>query len=65
MAQWLQLEVAVVGKEISGYLNGTILLQHTFPQAVSGCLGLWSKGDTTAQFRELEMDDTHSEEQGI
>jgi len=58
MDQWLGLEVTVKGKAISGALNGQTLLHHTAPQSVSGFLGLWTKGDTTAWFRELTIDGT-------
>lgn len=61
--QWLRLDVSVAGKEITGSLNGRTALQFAASQAVSGHVGLWSKGDTTARFRELKINDTHIEEQ--
>ncbi len=55
MGQWLHLEVSVEGKAVTGFLAGRPLLRFTAPQAVSGYVGLWSKGDTTAYFRELSF----------
>jgi pyruvate, water dikinase len=60
MNQWLIIEAQVAGKEISGVLDGRPCLRFTAPQAVSGYVGLWSKGDTTAYFRKLETDDAPS-----
>ncbi|MFO7560606.1 MAG: PEP/pyruvate-binding domain-containing protein [Desulfobacterales bacterium] len=65
MDQWLQLEVAVMGKEVAGTLDGRTLLKFTAPQAISGYVGLWSKGDTTAWFRGLKTNDIQNEEQEI
>jgi pyruvate,water dikinase len=63
MHEWLRLEVVVEGDVISGALNGRTLLRYTAPQAVSGYVGLWSKGDTTVWFRELKMSGTlHGQE---
>jgi pyruvate,water dikinase len=58
MDQWLQLEALVEGKEISGALNGRTLLRFSAPKAVSGYVGLWSKGDTTVWFDRLKVVDT-------
>ena len=55
MDRWLQLEVTVAGREITGTLDGRPCLRFTAPQPVEGYVGLWSKGDTTAFFRGLEM----------
>lgn len=55
MDRWLQLEVTVAGREITGSLDGRPCLSFTAPQPVEGYVGLWSKGDTTAFFRGLEM----------
>lgn len=57
MNEWLRLEVRVAGKKISGALNGQTLLRFTGPREIAGYLGLWSKGDTTAWFANLEGDD--------
>ncbi|WP_373500310.1 PEP/pyruvate-binding domain-containing protein [Desulfococcus sp.] len=61
--QWLQLEVSVKANEITGRLGGRALLRFTAPKAVSGYMGLWSKGDTTACFRNLNSIDAQDEEQ--
>ncbi|MDQ7784028.1 MAG: PEP/pyruvate-binding domain-containing protein [Desulfomonilaceae bacterium] len=62
MDRWLRLEVTTEGKEITGTLEGRPLLRFSAPKTVSGYVGLWSKGDTTAYFRELKSYDTRGEE---
>jgi len=57
MKRWLQLEVTVSGKEVSCALDGRPRLRFTASRPVTGYIGLWSKGDTTAYFRDLETGD--------
>jgi len=56
LGKWLGLEVMVAGEEITASVVGGRSLRFTAPRAVSGYVGLWTKGDTTAFFRNLEMD---------
>jgi pyruvate,water dikinase len=56
MDQWLRIKVRVTEKEIEAELDGRPCLRFTAPRPVSGYVGLWSKGDTTAYFRKLEID---------
>lgn len=56
MDRWLPLEITVAGREVTGSLEGRPCLAFTASQPISGYIGLWSKGDTTACFRNLEMD---------
>ena len=58
MGRWLKLEVTVAGREITGSLDGRSVLGFTVDRPVEGYVGLWSKGDTTALFRGLEMNGT-------
>ena len=55
--RWLRLEVAVAGKEIRGSVDGETCIRFSAPETVSGYVGLWTKGETTAYFRGLEMDE--------
>ena len=58
--QWLTIEVRVTGKEITADLDGRPCLRFAAPLPVSGYVGLWSKGDTTAYFRKLGIDEALS-----
>jgi len=58
--QWLRIKIRVAGKEIAADLEGRPCLRFTAPRPASGYVGLWSKGDTTACFRKLEMADALS-----
>ncbi len=55
--QWVKIEARVAGKEITGALDGRPCLKFTASRSISGYVGLWSKGDTTAYFRNLQTDD--------
>lgn len=48
--QWHDLKLAVQGKNIKGYLDGKLYLEHTLPESVSGRVGLWSKADSVVYF---------------
>jgi pyruvate,water dikinase len=52
--RWLQLEVTVDGKWVTGAFEGQALIRFENPRPVAGYAGLWSKGDSTAYFRYLE-----------
>ncbi|PKN43664.1 MAG: pyruvate, phosphate dikinase [Deltaproteobacteria bacterium HGW-Deltaproteobacteria-18] len=54
LGSWLGLEVTVAGKEITAGLVGGRGLRFTAPRTVTDYVGLWTKGDTTAYFRNLE-----------
>jgi pyruvate,water dikinase len=56
LGSWFGLEVTVEGKEITARVVDGRSLRFTAPLPVSGYVGLWAKGDTTAFFRNLEMD---------
>jgi pyruvate,water dikinase len=60
IGRWLELQVSVTGREVTGFLNGNTLLTTVMTQPVSGYVGLWTKGDTTAWFRRLEVMDSAS-----
>ncbi len=56
MDRWMRLEVTVDGREVTGALDGRPCLRFTASHPVEGYVGLWSKGDTTAFYRDLEME---------
>ena len=62
VGSWIGLEVMVKGKEITARVVDGRSLRFTAPRPVAGYLGLWAKGDTTAFFRNLEMDDAVQKE---
>jgi len=51
--RWFALEVVVDGKTVTGSIAGEPLIRYDHPRPVEGYLGLWSKGDSTAYFRNL------------
>jgi len=48
--QWHDLKVRVAGKNVEGYLDGKLYLEHVLPEPVSGRIGLWSKADSHMYF---------------
>lgn len=54
VGEWFELRVRIEGREISAAGPGAAL-RFTAAQPVSGYVGLWSKGDATAGFRDLEL----------
>lgn len=56
LGRWIGLEVTVAGKEINaaGLGGRGPSLSFTASRPLSGYVGLWTKGDTTAYFRNLE-----------
>jgi hypothetical protein len=48
--QWHELKLAVHGKDVKGYLDGKLYLEHALPEPVAGKIGLWSKADSYVLF---------------
>ncbi|MER9566117.1 MULTISPECIES: hypothetical protein [unclassified Mesorhizobium] len=44
--EWHQLKVRIAGTKVEGYVDSKLYLQDTLPEAVTGRVGLWSKGDS-------------------
>jgi len=65
MNHWFRLEVTIAGATITAAVDGHPGLQYTAPQPIAGHVGLWSKGDTTAYYRNLERTDHQDEEDSI
>lgn len=59
--EWVSLEVTVRGTEVAARAGGGAELHFSDSWAVSGYVGLWTKGDTTAYFRNLAMDSADRE----
>lgn len=53
--QWHELKLVVSGKNVEGYINGKLLLQHELSTPVSGRVGLWSKADSVVYFDDYRM----------
>jgi hypothetical protein len=47
---WHDLKLEVHGRDVKGYLDGKLYLEHTLPEPVSGKVGLWSKADSYMHF---------------
>lgn len=54
--RWLQIEVAFENNMITGSIQGRALIRFEHQRSVDGYAGLWTKGDTTAYFRNLDID---------
>lgn len=52
---WHELKVVVSGSRIQGFLDGKPLLQYDLDRDVSGGVGLWSKDDSVAAFRNFQV----------
>jgi len=48
--QWHDLKLEVHGRDLKGYLDGKLYLEHTLSEPVSGKIGLWSKADSYVLF---------------
>ena len=53
--QWHDLKVRVAGKNVEGYLDGKLYLEHVLPQPVSGRIGLRSKADSHVYFDDFTV----------
>jgi hypothetical protein len=48
--EWHTMKIAVHGTQLTGYLDGEHILDHTLPAPVSGKVGVWSKTDSVSEF---------------
>lgn len=53
--QWQHLRVEIQGQQIRVYLNDRQILEYGAERILSGYLGLWTKADSVALFREFTM----------
>jgi hypothetical protein len=53
--KWQDLRLVVQGKEVKGYLIGTLYLEHTLPEPVSGKVGVWTKADSVTYFDDFTV----------
>lgn len=53
--QWHDLKLQVRGKDVKGYLDGKLYLEHTLMQPVSGRVGVWSKADSVVYFDDFQL----------
>ncbi len=54
--QWHDLRLVVQGKNVKGYLDGKLYLEHTLAEPVSGRVGVWSKADSVVYFDDFRVD---------
>jgi hypothetical protein len=50
LGTWNEIKVVTSGTSIKGYLNGELLIEHTWADPISGKVGLWSKTDSMSEF---------------
>jgi hypothetical protein len=53
--QWHDLKLELRGKDVKGYLDGKLYLEHTLTQLVSGRVGVWSKADSVVYFDDFRL----------
>jgi hypothetical protein len=51
--QWHELKMTVAGTDFKTYIDGSLALEFTLPEPVSGKIGLWSKTDSTSWFKDF------------
>ena len=55
VGEWHELKVTVTGADIKGYMDGTLVLEHTWTEPIAGKVGLWSKTDSISNFKDYEV----------
>jgi hypothetical protein len=50
LGTWNELKVSVKGANIKAYLNGQLMIDQDWTEAISGKVGLWSKTDSMSEF---------------
>lgn len=58
---WRELAVEVLGRTVTGFLDGKPYLNHHFEAPPQGLLGLWTKADSVTDFTALTMRDAKGE----
>lgn len=48
--KWHDISVSIKGPQISGFYNGSKVLDYTFTEPIDGKVGLWSKADSLMYF---------------
>ena len=52
---WHTIELQVVDRKVTGLVNGTLRVEHTLDQPISGRVGLWAKPDSVSAFKRLQI----------
>ena len=55
LGTWHTLKIAVHGTQLQGFLDGTLLLEHTLAEPISGKVGVWSKTDSMVEFDDFTV----------
>lgn len=56
--QWYTMKIVLKDTKLEGYVNGTLLLEHTLAEPVSGKVGVWSKTDSVSYFDDFTVTPT-------
>lgn len=52
---WHTIELTVVDRSVTALVNGTLRVEHTLDQPVSGRVGFWAKPDSVSAFKGLRI----------
>lgn len=63
--QWHDLRLVVQGKDVKGYLNGKLYLEHSLLEPVSGKIGVWTKADSVTYFDDFKVKHAKSDRVGM
>ena len=55
LGTWHTMRISVQGKQLKGYLDGKLLLEHELAEPVSGKVGVWAKTDSMSEFADFTV----------
>ena len=55
MGTWHEIKVVTKGTSVQGYLDGELLIEHTWESPISGKVGLWAKTDSMSEFADFTV----------
>jgi hypothetical protein len=55
LGTWHEIKVVTKGTSVQGYLDGELLIEHTWETPISGKVGLWSKTDSMSEFTDFTV----------
>jgi hypothetical protein len=55
MGTWHEIKVVTKGTSVQGYLDGELLIEHTWESPISGKVGLWAKTDSMSEFTDFTV----------
>lgn len=55
LGTWHEIKVVTKGTSIQGYLDGKLLIEHTWADPIAGKVGLWAKTDSMSEFTDFTV----------